>query len=57
MGSGKTYMGKMLAQQLDYVFVDMDALIEKNITKPFLKFLMKWAKINSGKLSVNVYMK
>ncbi len=33
MGSGKTYMGKMLAQQLDYVFVDMDALIEKKYHK------------------------
>jgi len=33
MGSGKTYLGKMLAQQLDYVFVDMDALIEKKYHK------------------------
>lgn len=33
MGSGKTCMGKMLAQQLNYVFVDMDAQIEKKYHK------------------------
>jgi shikimate kinase len=28
MGSGKTYVGKQLAQLLDYLFVDTDSLIE-----------------------------
>jgi shikimate kinase len=28
MGSGKTYIGKQLAQLLDYLFVDTDSLIE-----------------------------
>jgi shikimate kinase len=28
MGSGKTYVGKQLAQLLDYLFIDTDSLIE-----------------------------
>jgi len=33
MGSGKTTMGKMLAQKMNFVFVDMDAMIEEKYHK------------------------
>ena len=36
MGSGKTSMGKILAQQLGFAFVDMDAHIEEKYHKSVL---------------------
>jgi len=42
MGAGKTIVGKLLATQLDYRFVDTDAVIEKvteqSITQLFARF-------------------
>ncbi|CAN5390823.1 shikimate kinase [soil metagenome] len=37
MGSGKTTVGKVLAETLGYQFVDMDALIEKSAGKKITK--------------------
>ena len=34
MGSGKTTVGKLLAQKLDYRFFDTDVLLEKVAQKP-----------------------
>jgi len=42
MGAGKTIVGKLLATQLDYRFVDTDAVSEKvteqSITQLFARF-------------------
>ncbi|HEY9751434.1 MAG TPA: shikimate kinase, partial [Coleofasciculaceae cyanobacterium] len=38
MGAGKTTIGKRLAQQLNYRFVDTDAAIEQLVGKPIRDF-------------------
>jgi len=37
MASGKTEVGKMLAQQLDYKFIDIDDELEKKLNMPIKK--------------------
>ena len=40
MGSGKTTVGKQLAEILDWTFIDLDEEIEKRENKKYHKFLM-----------------
>jgi len=38
-GSGKSYIGKMVAEQLGYTFVELDALMEQRFGKPIQHIL------------------
>ena len=44
MGSGKSAIGKILANKLNYNFIDVDKMIEVDAGKTIKKYLKKMAK-------------
>ena len=50
MGSGKSYLGKLLSEKLDYEFLDMDNQIEKNEGRSISEIFQKKGEVYFRKL-------
>jgi shikimate kinase len=57
MGSGKTTIGKYLAQDLNYRFVDTDQTIEAKEKKPITKIFQESGETNFRKLETKILEK
>lgn len=57
MGSGKTTLGKALAQKLGVDFIDLDLYIETRYHKQYAKFSPKAEKKDSDKSKNRFFMK
>jgi shikimate kinase len=53
MGSGKTTLGKLLAEKLDYQFFDMDASIEETQGKTISRIFSEAGEVGFRKLEQN----